>query len=58
MSANLKGSRVGLIHVIDPTRRALPAIFANFQIRKFSATMAFELSVSALGSTIAVLARL
>ena len=26
MSANLKGSRVGLIRVIDPTRRALPAI--------------------------------
>jgi hypothetical protein len=42
MSANLKGSRVGLIHVIDPTPARAAGDFANFQIRKFSATVAFE----------------
>jgi hypothetical protein len=42
MSANLKGSRVGLIHVIDPTPARAASDFANFQMRKFSATMAFE----------------
>ena len=34
--------RLGLIRVIDPTPASAASAFANFQIRKFSATMAFR----------------